>query len=34
MTHLALLEVDDEGIPAAWGEQVTDEEYAEASAGL
>ena len=27
MTHLAMLEVDDEGIPAAWGEHVTDEEY-------
>jgi quercetin dioxygenase-like cupin family protein len=28
MTHLALLDVDDEGIPASWGEHVTDEEYA------
>jgi quercetin dioxygenase-like cupin family protein len=27
MTHLAMLEVDDEGTPAAWGEHVTDEEY-------
>jgi quercetin dioxygenase-like cupin family protein len=34
MAHLALLEVDDEGIPAAWGEHVTDEEYAEASTAL
>ena len=30
MTHLAILEVGDEGIPAAWGEHVTDEEYAAA----
>jgi quercetin dioxygenase-like cupin family protein len=30
MTHLALLEVDDEGIPAHWGDHVTDEEYGEA----
>jgi quercetin dioxygenase-like cupin family protein len=28
MTHLALLDVDDEGIPATWLEHVTDEEYA------
>lgn len=27
MTHLALLEVDDEGNNATWGEHVTDEEY-------
>jgi hypothetical protein len=27
MTHLAMLEVDDEGNSAAWGEHVTDEEY-------
>jgi len=27
MTHLAMLEVDDEGTAAAWGEHVTDEEY-------
>ena len=32
MTHLAMLEVDDEGHPATWGTQVTDEEYAEAPA--
>jgi quercetin dioxygenase-like cupin family protein len=30
MTHIALLEVDEEGHPAAWGEHVTDEEYAAA----
>jgi quercetin dioxygenase-like cupin family protein len=28
MTHLAMLEVDDEGNPATWGDHVTDEEYA------
>jgi quercetin dioxygenase-like cupin family protein len=27
MTHLAMLEVDDEGSSATWGEHVTDEEY-------
>ena len=27
MTHLAMLEVDDEGNPATWGYNVTDEEY-------
>ncbi len=27
MTHLALLEVDDEGTSATWGDHVTDEEY-------
>ncbi|MDN5698554.1 MAG: cupin domain-containing protein [Rubrobacter sp.] len=30
MTHLAMQEVDDQGSPAAWGEHVTDEEYAAA----
>ena len=30
MTHLAMLEVDDEGNPANWGDHVTDEEYAAA----
>ena len=30
MTHLALLEVDEEGIPAYWGDHVTDEEYGQA----
>jgi quercetin dioxygenase-like cupin family protein len=29
MTHLALLEVDQEGNSATWGEQVTDEEYSQ-----
>jgi quercetin dioxygenase-like cupin family protein len=28
MTHLALLDADDEGNSATWGEHVTDEEYA------
>ena len=27
MTHLAMLEVDDDGNPAAWGDHVSDEEY-------
>ncbi len=27
MTHLAMLEVDDDGTSATWGEHVTDEEY-------
>jgi hypothetical protein len=27
MTHLAMLEVDEQGNAAAWGEHVTDEEY-------
>jgi quercetin dioxygenase-like cupin family protein len=27
MTHIAMLDVDDEGIPATWGDHVTDEEY-------
>jgi quercetin dioxygenase-like cupin family protein len=30
MTHLAMLEVDDEGHPASWGDHVTDEEYSAA----
>jgi quercetin dioxygenase-like cupin family protein len=30
MTHIAMLEVDDEGSPATWGDHVTDEEYAAA----
>ena len=29
MTHLAMLEVDDEGNSATWGEHVTDEEYSQ-----
>ena len=32
MTHLAMLEVDDEGKPATWGDHVTDEEYRAAPA--
>ena len=27
MTHIAILDVDDDGHPAAWGDHVTDEEY-------
>jgi len=27
MTHLAMLDVGDDGSPATWGEHVTDEEY-------
>ena len=30
MTHIAMLEVDDEGNPATWGDHVSDEEYAAA----
>ncbi|HEX7310788.1 MAG TPA: cupin domain-containing protein [Gaiellaceae bacterium] len=30
MTHIAMLEVDDAGHPATWGDPVTDEEYAAA----
>jgi quercetin dioxygenase-like cupin family protein len=30
MTHLAMLEVDDAGNPATWGDHVTDEEYSAA----
>jgi quercetin dioxygenase-like cupin family protein len=34
MTHIAIQEADDEGIPAHWGEHVSDEEYrAEPGAG-
>lgn len=32
MSHLALVEVDDEGQAASWGEHVTDEEYGAATA--
>jgi quercetin dioxygenase-like cupin family protein len=32
MTHLAMLEVDDEGNSATWGDHVTDEEYGAAPA--
>jgi quercetin dioxygenase-like cupin family protein len=30
MTHIAMLEVDEEGNPATWGDHVSDEEYAAA----
>ena len=30
MTHIAMLEVDDGGNPATWGDHVSDEEYAAA----
>jgi quercetin dioxygenase-like cupin family protein len=30
MTHIAMLEVGEEGTPATWGERVADEEYAAA----
>ena len=33
MTHLALLQVDDEGTTATWGDQVTDDEYGAETAG-
>jgi quercetin dioxygenase-like cupin family protein len=32
MTHIAMLDVDDEGNAARWGDHVTDEEYAQAPA--
>jgi quercetin dioxygenase-like cupin family protein len=32
MTHLAMLEVDDDGNPATWGDHVSDEEYRAAPA--
>jgi hypothetical protein len=32
MTHIAMLQVDDEGNAATWGDHVTDEEYAAAPA--
>jgi quercetin dioxygenase-like cupin family protein len=32
MTHIAMLEVDNDGNPATWGDHVTDEEYAAAPA--
>lgn len=34
MTHLAMLEVGDDGNPATWGNHVTDDEYKEACARL
>jgi quercetin dioxygenase-like cupin family protein len=33
MTHIAMLEVDEQGNPATWGEHVSDEEYGAAAAG-
>ena len=30
MTHIAIVEVDEDGNPATWGDHVTDEEYAQA----
>jgi quercetin dioxygenase-like cupin family protein len=33
MTHLALQEADDDGVPAYWGEHVSDEEYLTEPAG-
>jgi hypothetical protein len=27
MTHLAMLEVDDQGVNATWGDKVSDDEY-------
>jgi quercetin dioxygenase-like cupin family protein len=32
MTHIAMLEVDDDGNPATWGDHVTEEEYGAAPA--
>jgi quercetin dioxygenase-like cupin family protein len=32
MTHLAMLQVGDDGSPATWGDHVTDDEYAQAPA--
>ena len=32
MTHVAMLEVDDDGQAATWGEHVTDDEYGDAPA--
>ncbi len=34
MTHLAMLEVGDDGGPATWLEHVTDDEYADAAKAL
>ena len=34
MTHIAVQEADDDGVPAYWGEHLTDDEYsAEPAAG-
>jgi quercetin dioxygenase-like cupin family protein len=32
MTHIAMLDVDDQGNPATWGDHVTDDEYGAAPA--
>ena len=32
MTHLAMVQVDEEGNPALWGDHVSDEEYEAAPA--
>jgi quercetin dioxygenase-like cupin family protein len=34
MTHIAMLEVGDDGAPATWGDHVSDDEYAAASSVL
>jgi hypothetical protein len=34
MTHLAMVEVDDGGNSATWGEHVSDEEYTSAAAPI
>jgi len=33
MTHVAMLEVDEDGTSATWGDHVSDEEYTAAPAG-
>jgi quercetin dioxygenase-like cupin family protein len=33
MTHIAMLEVGDDGVPATWGDHVSDDEYAAAAHG-
>jgi quercetin dioxygenase-like cupin family protein len=33
MTHLAMLEVDEDGTSATWGDHVSDEQYTAAPAG-
>ena len=32
MTHIAMLQIDDQGNTADWGEHVSDDEYAKAPA--
>ena len=34
MTHVAMLDVGDDGAPASWGDHVTDEEYGAAPSGV